>query len=129
MTFENLAQSATERLGKLKFEPLDEGGGERHGAWEWTWVKPRDGGGRCYTSLSAVKLVAGPFTIEVRAGADNGLRFGRVQGRKFEAVADSDLSEGLSNTILSRLEGAAEKACRLSEDDLKDSYPRATSRL
>lgn len=39
MPLEKLWHTAQSNLDKQSFRPMDEGGGERHGTWEWTWIK------------------------------------------------------------------------------------------
>jgi len=127
MPFENLVQSVTEQLKKLKFEALDEGGGERHGAWEWTWVRPRTGRGHCYASLGAVELAPGEYRMDMWAGADNGLRFGRRLVREFPSIRGRDLQpNGLEQIVESVLE-AAKQASTLSDAALTDNYVRRTT--
>jgi hypothetical protein len=129
MPLKDLVQSATEKLKKLKFEALDEGGGERHGAWEWTWVGPRNGGGHCYASLGAVELAAGKYLMEVRAGADNGLRFGRCLVSKFPDIKDLGSQTSHLDDIVESVLEAAKLASTLSDADLTDYYDRRTTHL
>lgn len=124
MPFENLMRSATEKLRNLQFQLLDEGGGERHGAWEWTWIKPRDGGGHCYASLGAVELGPGSYRIEVWAGADNEVHFGRYLVKAFPDVGDNASQIGEQSQIVEGLVEAANRASVLSNAALTDSYLR-----
>ena len=122
MLFEELARSATERLLHKEFYLLDEGMVERHGAWEWTWVKRREGAGHCYASLGVVGVEPDQYNLEIWTGADNLVRFRRFVVREFLGVRDDDLSEPAQNQVLEALEDAANTALALSDSDLTDSY-------
>src|SRR5918992_868560 len=101
-------------------KPLDEGGGERHGAFEWTWVKPRRKG-HSYVSLSDFEAVDGTQKVQVWAGADNGVRFGRYLVREFPNFLDRE-----RDAVVKSLEEAANHAVTLPDITLTGTYIRPT---
>jgi hypothetical protein len=119
MPVEELVQEATQRLQAFGFQPLDEGGGERHGAFEWMWVKLRGEKGHSYVSLSDSETAGGVHRIQVWAGADNGVRFGRYLVREFSSSLD-----GNRDVIVESLEEAARRATALPDVTLTETYLR-----
>ena len=118
MPLEELIKQATKRLQEFGFSPLDEGGGERHGAWDWTWVKPRNKR-RSYVSLSEIDAVDGTHKVQVWAGADNSVRFGRYLVREFPRYSDTDADK---NSVVESLGEAASRATALSDATLSETY-------
>lgn len=125
MPFEKLISQATVGLTTAGFAPLDEGGGERHGAWEWVWSKPRGAKGHSYVTLAALDPAPGFYFIEVWAGADNGVHFGRYLVSRFPAsrVEAIQTEESVTN-IVDTLKNAAEIATVLTDTDLTGTYVR-----
>jgi hypothetical protein len=122
MPFAGLIHKTTEILKNSKFEPLDEGGGERHGAWEWVWVRRRDGVGNYYVSLSAVESAGATYHMEVWAGADDNTHFGRCLVREFPSIRDDKSGEPLWDEVLQSLGEAASRASGLAITDLTGTY-------
>jgi hypothetical protein len=128
MPFESLNEIATTTLKEaISFEPLDPGGGDRHGAWEWTWIRPRDGGGTCYATLAALGPLGGVYDLEVSAGADDASRFGKFLVREFPHVAEPDSNSKIFSEIVEALVIAAKKATVLAAPDLTQNYVRNTA--
>ena len=101
---------------------LDEEAGERHGALEWTWVKPREAGGYSYASLGAVEFEPDIYTVEIWTGADTTRHFCRHLVRQFLGVPHDDLREPIHNQILEGLKQAADRATAFSDSDLTETY-------
>lgn len=118
-----LIRHVTEVLTGSKLQPLDEGGGERHGAWEWTWVGPRADGraGRAYVTVAALEN-DGSYDLEVWAGADDGLHFVRQLVREFSSVRVEPIGTMQTLNIAKSVKAAAEHAIALRDESLTGTY-------
>jgi len=70
------------------FNEIDRGGGDRHGVWEWSWVR-RDENRHVYISLGGRSLPNDILSFEVWACADDGRRFGRMLIGVIETPSDT----------------------------------------
>ena len=124
MPLQELIEQATKKLQKLGFSSLDQRvdedrvGGERHGGWDWTWVKLRDQM-RSYVSLTEIDAVDGTHRVQVWAGADNSVHFGRYLVREFPWYSDTDADK---NAVVESLGEAARRATVLSDATLTGTY-------
>lgn len=107
--FEKLSREATVRLGKSGFKELNKGS-ERHGAFEWSWLRERDET-RCYVLFGVVEDTPGTYEVDVWAGADDGQHFGRLE-------IMSPTRDAKDEDIIFALEQAAQRALAMDEKDM-----------
>lgn len=109
MLMEQLVAEATFRLRERGFLPLDEGGGERYGVWEWTWVRS-DSSATFFVSLCALERQPDAYDIEVWSDAGVGIQE-RLLLRASKDIPASEIvpNEGAGRDILTTLEYGADR--------------------
>src|SRR5256885_1687543 len=103
---------------------VDDTGGDRHGAWEWMWW--RRYGDRRLTVTIAVAASGGETTIyydlEVWAGAEQGLRFGRARIGEISRIPDRESDAAVSVQLTRLVEAARAKAENFPANEISGEY-------
>jgi hypothetical protein len=112
-----------EILGTADYQMVDYGGGDRHGAWEWMWRKSH-GPRRVAVTISVAETdgESDACDIEVWAGCEERLRFGRVRIGEISRVRTSDTPGSAVWPQLITLVNAARKKAEDFGKDLPASY-------
>ena len=87
---EKLVITAAEH-GLPGYQIVDDIGGDRHGAWEWMWWR-RHGDRRLTVTIAVAASgeEAIYYDLEVWAGAEQRLRFGRVRIGEISRIPDRE---------------------------------------
>lgn len=111
------------------YAPMDELGGDRHGSWVWTCVRPRTDKDILtrYISLALTpEIEAGPlstYLIEITAGADDSMRYTAFITRAYRLGATDSIRSAIPT--ISKDVGDAFQLCeRLTAEDLDQTYLR-----
>ncbi len=120
---QKLTSIATDRLAKEMGFGVRDRGGQRYGAWEWSWVR-RQGSSAYYVTLGALEAGDHTYRIEVGASADDGPSHGKQQAGTL-GPTPSDKLESDPEPVVQMLLNAAKQTLTVSP---KDSYPEPLKR-
>ena len=96
---EGVIRRAHEDLGHQGFTPLDPGGGDRHGAVEYVWVRDYGECKQCVT-ISFPQDEVGQYEVEVWAGISTKEKLRRELIWKSDSVARNHLKAISSDLLL-----------------------------
>ncbi|GEM_PF-4822725 len=110
---------------KHGFIPMDDGGAERHGAWEWTWLKARHSG-HAYITLAALECEPGTYRVQIWAGTDDSNHFARHLVRELSSLREvtlfTDTDFKIRKAIIESIDEAAIYSMTVPASSLTGSY-------
>lgn len=111
--------------GDLPFRPQDDDhGGDRHGAWEWTYVaRTRQPERYAYVTIGVLETREYLFALEVWAGAGDRRGFGRNLVGRIEDVSPNRYTER-QQEFVRFLSFAAYQAHHFPESEMWPVYAR-----